>query len=101
MKCRAIVFVNPDIGQPYTKNINRDVWNTACKAALGYVFPLNNVGRHSLANQMLEAGIDIETVSVLLRHSNTAVTKNNYARPNLKVIGGAVDRTQGGKWPGP
>lgn len=39
----------------------------------------------------------METVSALLRHSTTTVTKANYARPDLKVIGGAVNRVQGGK----
>ena len=91
------VFLNPETGRPYSKNINRDIWNPASMAALGYVFPMNNAGRHSFANQLLEAGIDIETVSALLRHSSTTVTKSNYARPNLKVIGGAVDRVQGRK----
>ena len=88
------VFVNPDTGKPYSKNINRDIWNPACMKVLGFIFPLNNAGRHSFANQMLEAGIDIETVSTLLRHSKTSVTKDSYARPNLKVIGGLVDRAQ-------
>lgn len=91
------VFINPDTNRPYTKNINRDIWNPACQASLGYVFPLNNAGRHSFAHQMLAAGIDMETVSALLRHSTTTVTKNNYARPNLKVIGNAVNKVHGKK----
>jgi site-specific recombinase XerD len=56
------VFINPVTKNPYSKNINRDVWNPASKKVLGYVFPLNNSGRHSFANQLLEQGIDMEVV---------------------------------------
>jgi integrase len=88
------VFINPDTGRPYSKNINRDIWNPACKKALGYVFPSNKADRHSFANQLLAAGAELEDVSALLRHSNTQVTKTNYGRPHLQVLKRVVDNLQ-------
>ncbi len=84
-------FINPRTGRPYTKNINRDIWNPACKKALGHLIPLNNAGRHSWGNQMSEAGIDMETISHGLGHSNTAVTKQHYANPSMNTLKTAVN----------
>jgi len=88
------VFVNSDTGRPYSRNFNRDLWNPACKRALGYIFPLNNAGRHSFANQLLAAGAEIEDVSALLRHSGSQITKQNYGRPHLQVLKKVVDNVQ-------
>jgi site-specific recombinase XerD len=85
------VFVNPRTGNPYTKNINRDIWNPACKEALGHLVPLNNAGRHSWGNQMSQAGVDMETISAGLGHSNTGVTKRHYANPSMESLRRAVD----------
>ena len=87
----SFVFVNPRTGKPYSKNINRDLWDPACESALGYVVPLKNATRHSWGNQMSVAGVDMETISAGLGHSNTAVTKKHYANPSMEALRKAVD----------
>ena len=88
------VFVNPDIESHYRKDMGTRIWNPACVRAIGKVFPLNHAGRHSFANQLLSAGVDMETVSRALRHSSTAMTKAHYARPDMGIIKGLVDGVQ-------
>jgi integrase len=88
------VFANPDTGRPYSRNFNRDLWNPSCIKALGYLFSLNNAGRHSFANQLLASGAEMEDVSALLRHSGTQITKQNYGRPHLQVLKKVVDNVQ-------
>ena len=85
------VFINSKTGKPYSKNINRDIWNPACKKA-GINIPLNNAGRHSWGNQLSEAGIDIETIGKGLGHSTTATTKRFYANPSMNILKSAVDK---------
>jgi integrase len=83
------VFINSKTGTPYSKNINRDHWNPACKKALGYIVPLNVATRHSFGQRMAEQ-YGVETASALLGHSTTAVTKRHYvdaAEAALKKIG--------------
>lgn len=72
------IFLSSKTGRPYGKNINRDFWNAASKKALGYVFPLNNAGRHSFANQLLQAGVDPTLVSNLLGHSDKKLLYRSY-----------------------
>lgn len=86
----AFVFVNPRTGRPYTKDINRRIWNPACKKA-GVKIQLNNAGRHSFGNQLSDAGIDLETIAKGLGHSSTQTTKNFYANPAMNVLKKAVD----------
>lgn len=87
------VFNNPRTGKPYSKNINRDIWNPACKKA-GIKIPLNNAGRHSWGNQLSEAGIDIETIGKGLGHSTTSTTKRFYANPSMNTLKKAVDKVR-------
>jgi len=96
---RQFVFLNPITGKPYSKNINRDVWNPACKAALGYLVPLNNAGRHSYANQLLSAGVPMADVSMGLGHSGEAITKSNYGEETLRVptLGRVIDIARGSR----
>lgn len=93
------VFLNSKTGKPYSHNINRDFWNPASKLALGYVFPLNNAGRHSFANQLLQAGVDPTLVSNLLRHSDKKLLFRAYGdqweiTPSAKKV---VDNVRGMK----
>jgi integrase len=85
------LFVNVKTGEPYSKNINRDIWDPACVKALGYLVPLNNAGRHSWGNQMSVSGVDMETISAGLGHSNTAITKKHYANPSMEALRKAVN----------
>ena len=91
------VFNNSKTGRPYTKNINRDLWDPACKKALGYIVPLNNCGRHSFANQLAMEGVPIATISKLLGHSTIKVTEDHYADPDLNVMRKMVDDIRKGK----
>lgn len=81
------VFLNSKTGRPYTKNINRDLWNPACKQAIGGYFPLYKAMRHSFGCQMLNAGVDKGVVQRLLRHSDSRMTDRyaEYATNTLRV----------------
>ena len=91
------VFNNSKTGTHYTVNINRGIWNPACKRALGRVVSLNNSGRHSFANQLSRDGVPMEVTSKLLRHSSVKITESFYADPNLNVMGKLVDDIRNGK----
>ncbi len=84
------VFLNSKTGRPYTKNINRDHWNPACKKA-GINIQLNNSGRHSFANQLLEKTDNIDLVSKFLGHSNSAVTKRYYGDHSINSMQRIID----------
>lgn len=84
------VFVNPRTGRPYTKNINRNIWNPACQR-IGIKISLNNATRHSWGNQLSAAGIDMEIISLGLGHSTTGVTKEHYATPSIETLKNVVD----------
>jgi len=86
------VFINPDTGRPYTKNINRDIWNPACKRCLGYVVPLNVAGRHSFGTQLAMRGVGMESIRDLLGHSDTGVTRRHYANPSLDAMKKIVEK---------
>jgi integrase len=76
-------FINSHTGNHYTKNINRDFWNPASIKA-GISIPLNNGGRHSFANQLLEATDNISLVQWALGHSAIGVTKRHYGDHSLE-----------------
>jgi integrase len=59
------------------------------EAELRYV-PLKNL-RHTHACLMLDAGVDLYTVSRRLGHSTTAVTELHYVDPSVKVDRAAAD----------
>ena len=86
------VFNCSKTGKPYTKNINRDIWNPACMKSIGYVFPLNRAGRASFAQQLLNKGVDSKTVANALGHSDLGKTlERNYADPSMLVTGRIID----------
>jgi len=72
------VFLQSRTGTPFTKNINRDYWNPASIKALQRVVSLNNATRHSFANQLIDSGADIYSVSKRMGHSSVKVTETNY-----------------------
>jgi integrase len=86
------VFIDPRYGRPYSAMLPR-LWNPACEAALGQRLKMYNL-RHSFANSLLAGGVDLDTVSRLLRHSSTSVTETHYGRPHLQVLKQAVDNVQ-------
>lgn len=94
------VFNHSRTGKPYTRKINRGLWNPACEKVLGYVVPLNNCGRHSFANQLARDGVPMDVISKLLGHSNVKITESHYADPNLNVMGKMVDEIRIGQHKG-
>lgn len=90
------VFIHQATGKPYSKNINRDIWNPACLKAIGHVIPLNNACRHSLANQMLARGESLDRVRLALGHSNASVTAAHYGdeRSGLDALRKAIDNVR-------
>jgi integrase len=90
------VFVKGRSGNPYSKNINRDIWNPACRRAIGKLIPLNNACRHSLANQMLARGESLERVKQALGHSGIGVTAAYYGdeRSAMDALRVAVDNVR-------
>ena len=87
------VFLNSRTGKPHTKNINRDFWNPACEKA-GVNIKLNNAGRHSFANQMLESTDNISLVSSAMGHSNIGITKKHYGDHSLERMRTALDNVE-------
>ncbi|NQT80280.1 MAG: site-specific integrase [Candidatus Aminicenantes bacterium] len=82
------VFYNPKTGGPI-KDVKKS-FKTACK----------NVGikrlrfhdlRHVAASRMVEAGIDIVTVSRILGHSDIKITAERYCHPTNETMRRAVD----------
>ena len=88
------VFVNPRTGKPYTKNINRDIWNPACREA-GIRISLNAACRHSFGSRLAMQGVGMETIRDLLGHSDTNVTRKFYANPSLDAMKKIVDNVEG------
>jgi hypothetical protein len=41
-----------------------------------------------------KAGVDMNQISALLRHSNVAVTKKHYAEPDMGVLKKVVDNVR-------
>lgn len=91
---QPFMFCNAKTGKPYSKNINRDFWNPACKKVMGYVVQLKNATRHSSGFNLLEEGFDLETVSALMGHSTTTVTKQFYTRMPSKLLKKKLDNVQ-------
>lgn len=87
------MFVASKSGRHYTKNINRDYWNPACKKA-GITIALNNAGRHSFANQLLEATDNISLVSKALGHSSIGITKKHYGDHSVDSMRRIIDNVR-------
>lgn len=79
------------VNNPYTKNVNRDIWSPAWKETLGHLAPLNQAGRHSRGSRMYAAGADMETISAGLGDSSTKITKRPYSSPLEERLPRAVD----------
>ncbi len=88
------IFLNSKTRRPYTKNINRDIWNPASMKAIGSIFPLNNAGRHSFANQILEATDNISVVSKALGHSTIQITKKHYGDHSIESMRSIIDNVR-------
>ncbi|MCK5218683.1 tyrosine-type recombinase/integrase [bacterium] len=87
------VFTNVGV-KPYSMHISKQVWNPYCIEALGYKVKFNNVGRHSFGNKLARAGVDMNTISKLLRHTGVQITKDHYAEEDYGVMKSVVDNVQ-------
>ena len=86
-------FISSKTGKHYTKNINRDYWNPACRKA-GITIALNNAGRHSFANQLLEATDNISLVQWSLGHTSINVTKRHYGDHSIQSMKRIMDNVR-------
>ena len=55
---------------------------------------MNNAGRHSLGMQLSRAGVEMERISALLRHTNISITKKHYAEADMGVLKKIVDNVR-------
>lgn len=84
------VFVNPETGNPYSRNINKIFNRAAQKADIN--ISLNNFGRHSFAMQTLKA-MDKGMVSHLLRHQDPRMV-DHYAEYQTAPLKSMLDKVQ-------
>jgi len=89
------VFVYSKTKKPYTKNINRDLWNPACKKA-GIHIKLINAFRHSFACNMLNSGVNQSMVSRLLGHQSPTMI-NKYGVYDTEALNQVVTHVQDNK----
>ncbi len=94
-----IVFFNEDTGQGF--NSVRTAFLSACRRAKRDPADSADPGiqgvrfhdlRHTAATKMLEAGVDIVTVSKILGHSSIEITYQRYCHPTPENMQHAVDR---------
>jgi integrase len=80
---KAFVFTNT-MGEPYTANRLRKIWDKARKKA-GLTIKLKNATRHSVASQAVNEGTNLAVVSKALGHSTLEVTKR-YASMEIESL---------------
>jgi integrase len=84
------VFVN-EVGGPYDRHrLNRIYKEIAAAAGLGDR-TIKDL-RHSAATIALAAGVPLEQVSAMLRHSTLAITSDIYAKVQPEALRAATDR---------
>ena len=82
------VFINPNTGRPYGRNINR-IWNTACDLA-GVRNVRLGINRHSFGCNALNSGVDKSMVQKLLRHTDSKMT-DRYAEYSTEALAITLD----------
>ncbi len=82
------VFYNPTTGEPI-KDI-KTAFKTACKNAKIKELRFHDL-RHTAATRMVEAGVDLATVSKILGHSSIQMTMR-YAHPTPENMKRAVEK---------
>lgn len=81
---KAFVFTNK-MGNPYTANSLRKIWDKARKKA-GVTIKLKNATRHSVASQAVNEGTDLAIVSKALGHSSLEITRSKYASMEIESL---------------
>ncbi|MEO5357135.1 MAG: tyrosine-type recombinase/integrase [Nitrospirae bacterium YQR-1] len=99
----AFLFINPRSGKYYAKTCLNDVW---VKARAKGNFPDNlrlyDATRHSLASQLVNQNITLNTVKEILGHSSGKTTER-YAHQSIENLRAALDKvtTEVKKFPSP
>ncbi len=88
------VFVNPDTGRVYNRNLQRNIFNPAVTRAGFDGLTLTEFGRKSFAMEMLNSGIDKGQVSHLLRHQDPRMI-DHYGKYQTAPLQVALDKVQG------
>lgn len=92
-KNRKLVFGSDTGTLMYPRNFQRKFAQLRKKAGIAEN-TLHDL-RHTFATRLLEAGEDIRTIQVLLRHSNIKTTANVYAHVTRKLKTQAVGKMDG------
>ena len=88
------VFVNPDTGREYNRNLQRDIFNPAAAGAGFPALTLTEFGRKSFAMEMLNSGLEKGMVSHLLRHQDQRMI-DHYGEYQTTPLKAELDRVQG------
>lgn len=87
------VFLNPDTGRPYGRNITRIYNRARDKAGISKSLQLRQFFRHSFAMNLLEQGVPKEIVSRLLRHQDPR-TIDHYGEYQTNPLKSVLDKVQ-------
>jgi len=85
----SVVFYNPETKKGF--NSVRTAFKTACKKAKIGNLRFHDL-RHTAATKMIEAGVDIVTVSKILGHASIEITYQRYCHPSPEGMQLAVER---------
>lgn len=79
--CNPETFVTSNRSKPCEPRTYRNYFNNLCKQ-LGIPHIRFHGLRHTFATRLIEAKVDVKTVSVLLGHSDVSTTLNLYVHPD-------------------
>ncbi len=89
----AFLFVNPRTGGPYTESaLKRVADKIRAGSGIEKGFRIfHDGGRHSVASQLVNEGVDIKSISMIVGHSTTRMTER-YAHLNVEKLRTDLER---------